>query len=581
MTSFERPDSGLLVEHLLPSLLGMRHSLSQENQDRNMFFVELGKMLESHHGRLTVIYSPTHTNREESQYPWLWRYVSHFTVGAQSHAVQHAKLWAFHWWINHEDYLELNVSSTNLTTSAFKSQVQAGWQVLLMIDKSGSSPKKIQQTWGKLIPFLKSLGASAGKVAEKRIARLVALLGRVKCPADVTFVASIPGQKSAAHQLRKLEPSEIHLLTPTIGEWTDKRLSEWSRDVGINTSQIHLKWITEEHPWSASNGWTMSTTASQALTTKQVQLDCLPNDSRFTNEHQDGDNRWSHAKLYLIRGKRKKERRLLITSANWSPSAWGAGGLKPHNFELGVIIETDWADLETIGKPFGKGINPFCFEKERCKPDTFMLQWSEASWDGKQISLYTRSTDPDTQITAIVNFTGGKEKTIHLAKGRATIPWKDPKHTPLTARFKQGAEAMEVDVLDLRPPSEFAKTPPPEVDPSVAAALREAFLLQRYGGRVVVGGKTKPPGTKPPGTRPPGVSAPAADYSVQAWIEARDAFKVIDKWRNALAEARTDPDFFERVRLDGEELRSIYSRREGPAAELAVEELGWRIKEEL
>ena len=34
MTSFEEPDAGLLVEHLLPSLLGGSYSLSQELQER-------------------------------------------------------------------------------------------------------------------------------------------------------------------------------------------------------------------------------------------------------------------------------------------------------------------------------------------------------------------------------------------------------------------------------------------------------------------------------------------------------------------------------------------------------------------
>ena len=157
------------------------------------------------------------------------------------------------------------------------------------------------------------------------------------------------------------------------------------------------------------------------------------------------------------------------------------------------------------------------------------------------------------------------------------MPWKDPEHTPLTARFSQGTEMLAVDVLDLRPPTEFAETPLPEVDPAVAEALREAFLLQRYGGPVVdpetisgLGGAR----------RPPAVGAPAADYSVQAWLDARAAFHVVDQWRAALAEAAGDPVLIERVRLDGEELHSLYARRKGPAAGLVAEELSWRLDEE-
>ena len=176
-----------------------------------------------------------------------------------------------------------------------------------------------------------------------------------------------------------------------------------------------------------------------------------------------------------------------------------------------------------------------------------------------------------------MTFSGGAEEIILLIEGVASIPWSDAERTPLTARFRQGAEELEVDVLDLRPPAEFAKTPLPEVDPAVEKALREAFLLQRYGGPVVdpesipgMGGER----------RPAGVDTPAADYAVQAWLDARAAFRVVDTWRAALEEAATEARLVERVRMDGEELRSLFSRREGPAAALVVEELGWRLDEE-
>ena len=116
-----------------------------------------------------------------------------------------------------------------------------------------------------------------------------------------------------------------------------------------------------------------------------------------------------------------------------------------------------------------------------------------------------------------------------------------------------------------------------KVDPAVALALREAFLLQRYGGLVV------DPETIPGlggADRPPAVGAPIADYSVQAWLDARAAFNVVDQWRCALAEAAGDPVLIERVRLDGEELHSLYARRKGPAAGLVAEELSWRLDEE-
>jgi hypothetical protein len=150
--------------------------------------------------------------------------------------------------------------------------------------------------------------------------------------------------------------------------------------------------------------------------------------------------------------------------------------------------------------------------------------------------------------------------------------------TPLTAQFTQRYDMLEVDVLDLRPHNEFVQTPLPEVDPAVAKALREAFLLQRYGGPIVDPEIISDQGAA---HRSPAVGAQVADYSVQAWLTARATFNVVDQWRGALADAADDPVLIERVRLDGEELHSLYARRKDPAVRIVVEELGWRLKEEV
>lgn len=573
MTSFEQPDAGLLVEHLLPSLLGMDNSLSQEFQERNLFFGELGTALETLHGRLTVISSPPRGAREDAQYPWLWRYVSRFNVGSEARAVQHAKLWAFHWKIGDKEALELHVSSTNLTSAAFKSQLQAGWQVTLPLGERAF--QSTRRTWGELIPFLEALGASAGAVAATRLQRLVTLLGRVECPADVTFIASIPGQKSAARQLAKFEPSEIHVLTPTIGEWNERTLAAWSADVGITLKKVHLKWISEAHPWAATSGWALSKAACENLQSSGVQLDCLPKETRFTEQHRDGDQRWSHAKLYLLRSRRR--RRLLITSANWSAAAWGAGRTAPRNFELGVIFESKWTELEALGEPFDPPeVVPFCVDRIEEEERISALEWAEASWDGRRIALRARSADSVAPVNVVVTFTRSTEESIPLVKGEASMPWNDAVRTPLAARFTQGAAVLEVDVLDLRSPSKFAKTPLPEVDPTIEQALREAFLLQRYGGPAV--NPESVPGLG--GERRSARDSTTADYGVQAWIEARAAFSVVDAWRAALDDAATNALQREQVCIDGEGLRALFTRREGPGALLVVEELGWRLDEE-
>ncbi len=570
-TTFDQPDVGLLVEHLLPSLLGVGHSLSHELEERTLFFGELGTALERLHGRITVI--STQAVGQAPQYPWLWRYVSHFTVGAESRATQHAKLWAFHWTIGDNEQLDLYVSSTNLTASAFKKQLQAGWKASLQLE--GRATAKAQRSWGDFLPFLDALGVSAGANAKRRIDHLIQLLGRAECPEGVRFVASMPeSMKRGTQALKRLAPSAIHFLTPTVGDWGKETLTAWSKDVGVAPEKIHLKWLDATHPWANQNGWTLTEAAEKVLRDKGVQLNRLPPEARFSDEHADGDERWSHAKLYLLTVPRKKRRHLLVTSANWSPSAWGAGKDEPaRNFELGVLLETDWKILEEID---GTLSAPFCAPRPHTGYTT--LQWAEASWDGERIELRARSSDPTTAVRATVSFTSGAKNQVSLVSGLAALPWKEPDVTPLTAQFSQGAETLEVSVIDLRPPKEFSKTPLPEVDPSLAAALRDAFLLQRYGGPVV--DVESIPGLG--GVRgPTGVSAPAADYAVQEWLDARAAFGIIDQWRAALVKAKTEPTLLERVRLDGWDLCALYQHREGPAAELVAEELGWRLEEEV
>ncbi len=573
MTSFEQPDAGLLVEHLLPSLLDANHSLAQDAHERTLFFGELGTALEALRGRITVISTPQRGAQEDAQYPWLWRYVGHFTVGQASRAVQHAKLWAFHWKVGDAELIELHVSSTNLTMSAFKGQIQAGWQTVLPL---GARPTvSTQKSWGALVPFLHALGDSAGSIASDRVQRLIALLGRVACPPEATFIASIPGGDSAARQLKQFEPSAIHLMTPTIGDWNDRTLAAWSKDAGVAPHQVHIKWISMRHPWAESTGWSLSTNANTTLTANGVHVESLPGDARLTKHHLDADARWSHAKLYLLRSRNK--RRLLVTSANWSASAWGAGKTAPRNFELGVLFDSPWNDIERMGEPFEPPRTvPFCVEPTADDETSRSLEWAEATWDGKLIELRARSTNSAMRLDASISFVDKCAQQLTLSAGIATAPWIDAESTPVSVLFTQGDDSLEVDVIDLRSPTEFAKTPLPEVDPTLAVALREAFLLQRYGGPAEVAEAI--PRLK--ANLRQGTVTPVAGYSVQAWNDARAGFHVVDQWRTALAKAQCDPMQLERIRLDGDALRALFARRGGPAASLVSQELSWRMEED-
>ncbi len=571
-TTFDQPDASFLVEHLLPSLLAANRLVSHELNERALFFGELGTVLKDYHGKLTVISSRPKIGRAVSQYPWLGRYVDHFMVGANSRAVQHSKLWALHWAGDDTEQLDLYVSSTNLTSSAFKDQMQAGWKVSLSLE--GRPTANAKQSWGEFIPFLYALGASAGPTAKDRVNRLVQLLGKAKCPDGVTFVASMPGSKSrAAAALRKLAPSAIHIMTPTVGDWTKDTLAAWSKDTGVPLAKIRLKWPAAGHPWASNGGWTLTKTASKALLDNGGRLDEVTTDVRFCDEHATGDERWSHAKFYLLVVPRKKKRRLLVTSANWSMAAWGAGkNISPTNFELGVLFETDWKMLESIK---GALSNPWFTERADAS-DAAHLHWAEVTWDGKRIELQARSVDAEKPISAIVYFKSGKVISVSLTAGKAALPWTDVVDTPFTAQFSQGSETLDLDVVDLRPLAAFSKTPLPEVDPALEAILRNAFLLQRYGGPVVdietISDRGGP-------HRKRGESGGAENYAVQAWLDARAAFAVVDRWRKELGKAKSDRALRERIVIDGQDLCSFYKQSKEPGRVLAAEELSWRLKE--
>lgn len=572
MTSFEKPDAGLLVEHFLPSLLGMSQSLSAP-ENRNLFFGELCTTLESLRGKITLISSPPRGEQKESAYPWLWRYVHSFMVGQERKAIQHAKLWAFHWKFEDKDELELYVSSTNLTSSALKDQLQAGWtqRVQLADNVIPSNVIENTDTWGQLIPFLDSLGQSAGRHAVSAMERLKQLLGRAACPNGVTFLASIPGGNSPASKLSELKPKAIHVMTPTIGDWNERSLNDWCKVAGLNPKNIHLKWIEQSHCWAQKAGWSMSKTAYECFKNSGVQVECLPDKPQISEHASVNDSRWSHAKLYLIRVGKKY--RLLVTSANWSASAWGAGNYGPKNFELGVLIDTDWTFLEDLKNT---EISPFLVDRDAEESDESKIYWAEACWDGKDIQLGARSACEETVINIVVASENQHEMTCIHSGERTSLRWCEEKGAPVTALFKQGNHQLGVNVLDLRDPADFSKTPLPEVDPSVQEALRDALLLERYGGPVAdfEAGFQR---TTPQGKATVGVASTATDYSVSAWTDARDGFAVVDQWQIAYEEATPASHKKKHLQHDGERLKAIFKKRDGVVNKLVVQEIDWRL----
>jgi hypothetical protein len=622
-TTYQPPQADLLVEHLLPSLVPLSRDLGAEPEARSLYFGELALALERLRGKLTVISSPGLAGAEEPQesatagaYPWLWRYVSLFSTGATGSAVQHAKLWMFHWVrpgaADHEggELLEIAVSSTNLTSSALRHQLQAGWRAVVALESRAL--RTHQASWGPLPRFLEALGESAGAAASARVTHFSELLSRSSSPEGVHFVASVPGLvqrkgergrwgASALGAVMRGGTGPLHLrvCVPFVGEWDSATFQAWCGDVGTSPQSTSLSWIDTRHPWARpdeqASTWSVSRAALDALEAEGLQLRRLGHAgdgpvSVFHPRQGSEDGRWSHAKLYHLR--RGRSRRLLVTSANFSVAAWGAGAESPRNFELGVLLHADWP-IEPEASAFEEGREPYTAGVASAFTEG-ALSWGEATWDGVSVSLRCRAAQGSAAIKAAV--TAGPAhhpRDIRLTRSQASgmwegeLDWTARAGLPATACFRRDDLVLEVPVLDLRPPEAFASTPLPEVDAELAQRLRDALLLEAYGGPLV-----EPEDLQRLSEDDGLVGAPTAviaeDYSVAAFGSARGMFQVVERWNQQLsASAAQGLEARQRVLRDGEQLASLFSRRaQAPGevqsrlpARLVSEEFQWRLEE--
>ncbi|MBS2031507.1 MAG: hypothetical protein JST54_26640 [Deltaproteobacteria bacterium] len=615
MTTYRPAEAPLLVEHLLPSLLHLSRSPTNEPEGRALFFGELAVRLERLRGRMTIVSSTADEDGDHNfsaatkpQYPWLWRYVSPFTVGATGQAVQHAKLWMFHWRSDTEpDLLELFVSSTNLTEAAFRGQLQCGWRATVEL---GDRPTQANlSSWGILPDFLQVLTASAGgPEAPKRAAYFVDLLGKAACPDDVSFVATVPStvrepgddRRWGARALRAVAPEdrgslEVRICVPFVGGWNGETLEAWCKALGTDPDRLGLAWIDESHPWAGISGgeWRLSKSALDCLTSAGVQVERLGHVragpvSRFHPDHRDGDPRWSHAKFYGLR--RGRVRKLLITSANFSASAWGAGVQPARNFELGVVLDADWPIDPDELMAFDDEYAPFTTSELERVADRHIV-WAAASWDGRQIEATCRLASEEQTITGLVQAQGNsvpaelKFDDVGSQTWAARLAWDDGRGLPFSVTFSVAEEHLEVPVVDLRPDEEFVLLPVPEVSPEAEEALRDALLLEMYGGPTVESGDI--PGlSEPSGGGEASSAIGGGDYSVAAMEQAREWFDVVGTWLEELKRcSNVEPGALSRVRADGERLLAIFQRRseDDPvfkgAARVVAQELTWRLEE--
>ncbi len=517
-TTYDRPDDRLFAEHLLPFLLKLDRGPHDGGAERQYFLLELDERLKQLHDRLVVVSSTARDERgaaeegESGSYGWIWRSIRQLTVGRHGKAVQHAKLWMFHWraaGTNGAEYLEIVVSSANLTGAAFRRQLQGAWRACVELQPRGSAARLAR--WGVLPDFLQELARQAGDA--ERLVPFVKLLARAGCPEGVSFVASVPGTYSrqelgraswGAAGLREIMPPgrgtvRVAILSPFIGSWNADALRGWCATFKGSPDRLELVWIDRHHPWVER--WLLPEATWRTLTQTGATLLRLrhePNNrdetDPFHEEHRPEDDRWGHAKAYLLQ--RGTSRRVLVTSANFSPAAWGRrngdGGLTIENFELGVCVEqAAWPFGELMA--FDTGQNA-ATEPAQPTRDAALITWARAVWDGTRVDIDFRcevgrqlvgTLEGRAEPTTITGWTADAEGHLRSAH----VPWADSERPPSLARLTCEQQTVIAAVFDERPMRDRENTVPPEVDPDASQAMRDELLFEQYGGRVASDGE--------------------------------------------------------------------------------------------
>src|SRR6266700_5481328 len=79
LTTFDPPDSGVLIEDYLPVWLGLENSYADEGNDRLRYFAELEDELRRLKGHIAIVSSVGEVGT--SAEAWIWNYIRRFEVG--------------------------------------------------------------------------------------------------------------------------------------------------------------------------------------------------------------------------------------------------------------------------------------------------------------------------------------------------------------------------------------------------------------------------------------------------------------------------------------------------------------------
>ena len=610
-TTYDRADESLLVENVLPVLLKLKHQPYGEGAERSCFLLELDGQLKKLSAPIVVISSITREAGDEDtvvdggMYKWLGNSIRYLSVGRTGKAVQHAKLWLLHWaQADGSEYLEIVVSSANLTSSAFKRQIQAVWRVCLPLHPQTSKTRL--NNWGVLPGFMRELAVSCGD--DTYVERFIDLLARADCPQGITFVASVPGKHLKRAQwgaagLRNIMPAgrgavSASVHSPFVGAWSEAALHQWCAHFEGMPNRVSLVWIDNDHPWAKH--WllpepTLNNLIAVGSTLLQLrhELNGDKQTDHFHDDHRTSDDRWSHAKVHAF--KRGNSRRLLLTSANFSKAAWGEekqnGELVIENFELGVCIEqADWPFEHLVEF---EDVQNAATSTDKLRRSSRFITWAQATWDGKVILVECKSAQGVTgqvmsrnEPLAITQW-----KTSADGLRAAQIPWGDEKKQPASVLLRyeseELSEELNVVVFDARELAERENSFPDEVDESEVQALRDKLLFELYGGKAVTDELLiVEDDNQNTGDAAQDQSGQTDSYAVEAFVIARQYLQVVDNWAGQVNQAKlvSGESVLVNLQRDGRLLKEAFNRQaalkgdDETGARLAAEELAIRLK---
>ncbi len=557
LTTYDAVDTSLLMRRLLPEWLSLKTNFDS-SEPGALYVNEIDGRLGNIPHKVIVSTSPSCIGN----YPWL--HTRHFRIlsTAKSELTQHSKLWML--WVEEDEreFIEICVSSANLTNDSFANQIQIAWRCKISIQAKSS--KENRASWGCLDQFLKSLGEDCSGSQEIKPFR--DLLAKAKCPGKIKFIASIPRRTNRPVMDLPNQCTSITIATPTIGNWTSETLAVWQNRIRSLSGKINLV-CRQEGESNLGYSFPASTLESQCFNLKRTL-------GKFHNDHRhDDDTRWLHGKLYFFKHGRSIS--TLVTSANMTTSAWGTDKTPPKNYELGVLIAgTEPITYNKSLRDFASNGKPLVVEPQMTNSPS--SEWGEALWDGSAIQVTVRSiTKPGGVVTQLWGKDGNLDDApstpIWANEGKfwsATYPWASTDGTPIMLMIT--GKSLRIPIWDGRSDENKEKYPPQFG--MTAEQLQKAhyeILLRRYG-KYSIELEDEDFHTLTDGSEGP--APPPADYSVRAFVEARQYFKIIENWQVACADIPVDRR--KAMLRDGQELLDYFkakSCKEIPAKLVAAE----------